>query len=395
MCIRDSSSLLGAFTAHGPYKLVRDPVTNRVQEIPREVSWADDYNVLFLDQPLSVGYSFADNDREIPRTSLQAAVHVYNFLQNFFMHKDFVSYRDTPLYIFGESYAGKYITEFAQYILKKNSENKSGSLKIKLTGIGLGNAIVDPYNQVSELASFVHSIGYVDKNQRDEIEGLQMRFAYMYKRKDYFQARNFFDQMFENIEKFSGRHNFYDIRLAKAYNRTDFIEYLNYPETLGLYGVHAKKVGRFDKTSMIVYTNFQDEVMEPFMDRLRYIVSEIPVIVFAGQMDLILNVAGISKYLGQFEWSGASEFRSRKLKPFKFNGKIAGAMKSYGNLYYAVVHKAGHMVTGDQTAVSKEMLRNFINLKREWQMEPSLLFIRLILFALVQEYTVSNLPFSC
>ncbi len=46
-----------------------------------------------------------------------------------------------PLFIFGESYAGKYVPNFAEYIIKKKEGDE---YKFPLKGIGIGDGFTDP-----------------------------------------------------------------------------------------------------------------------------------------------------------------------------------------------------------------------------------------------------------
>lgn len=46
--------MIGAFFELGPYDL-KDG-----KEVPREVSWNDNYHLLFIDNPRGTGYSIAD-----------------------------------------------------------------------------------------------------------------------------------------------------------------------------------------------------------------------------------------------------------------------------------------------------------------------------------------------
>lgn len=46
--------------------------------------------------------------------------------------------KQTPLYIFGESYAAKFVTSIADYIMMQPSSG------INFKGIGLGNGFINP-----------------------------------------------------------------------------------------------------------------------------------------------------------------------------------------------------------------------------------------------------------
>ncbi|KAG0247193.1 hypothetical protein BG011_001888, partial [Mortierella polycephala] len=58
-----SSSMIGLFFENGPIKVTED-----MKLVRRPVSWADDYSMLFIDQPVGTGYSYVtrlqDNDEQ-------------------------------------------------------------------------------------------------------------------------------------------------------------------------------------------------------------------------------------------------------------------------------------------------------------------------------------------
>jgi hypothetical protein len=76
--------------------------------IHNEYSWNNNASVIFLDQPINVGYSYGD---ESVTDTVAAGKDVYALLVLFF--KQFPEYKDLPFHIAGESYAGHYIPVFA------------------------------------------------------------------------------------------------------------------------------------------------------------------------------------------------------------------------------------------------------------------------------------------
>src|SRR5271156_2114499 len=98
------SSLTGLFMELGPStvdksgtKLIRNPY-----------SWNNNASVIFLDQPINVGFSYGS---EPVSDTVAASKDVYALLVLFF--KQFSQYKDLDFHIAGESYAGHYIPVFA------------------------------------------------------------------------------------------------------------------------------------------------------------------------------------------------------------------------------------------------------------------------------------------
>jgi len=69
--------------------------------------------VLFVDNPIGVGYSASANDSSLVSTIEQLSQDFNVFLQKFFASEDGKKYVDRKFYISGGSYAGKYIPQIA------------------------------------------------------------------------------------------------------------------------------------------------------------------------------------------------------------------------------------------------------------------------------------------
>ena len=142
----------GAFFENGPYRVVNNSAVGEL--IVNENAWTNKYNVLYIDQPIAVGFSRSKDDKNLPIDEAQVAAQFYKGLLEFYTngcYKDPV-FHSSDLYVTGESYGGKYIPNIAMEILKQNKKNEN--LKIPLRGISIGDPLVDPWNQLFELGKF-------------------------------------------------------------------------------------------------------------------------------------------------------------------------------------------------------------------------------------------------
>lgn len=90
-------------------------------------SWTEKANVIFLDQPVGVGFSYSDApDGMGVDNSPAAAADVYAFL-TLFVGK-FSKYRKNPFHISGESYAGTYLPNIAHVIHENNKKLQAGEV---------------------------------------------------------------------------------------------------------------------------------------------------------------------------------------------------------------------------------------------------------------------------
>ncbi|XP_058750835.1 serine carboxypeptidase-like 32 [Vicia villosa] len=98
-------------------------------------SWNREANLLFLESPIGVGFSYSNTTSEYQHLGDDfTANDTYTFLHKWFLK--FPSYRTRSFYIGGESYGGHYVPQLAQVILDRNNEP---SLHIDLKGILVGN----------------------------------------------------------------------------------------------------------------------------------------------------------------------------------------------------------------------------------------------------------------
>jgi len=128
------SSLGGMFTENGPFVLDKN-----LNISLNPYSWNKVANMLFLEQPAGVGFSFPIE--KYTNDSITAA-DTYESLVVFLRRHN--ELKNRPFYITGESYGGHYIPNTAKAILDGNAMLPAGSSDlINLIGIAVGNGYTD------------------------------------------------------------------------------------------------------------------------------------------------------------------------------------------------------------------------------------------------------------
>lgn len=125
-------------------------------------------HMLFVDQPLNVGFSYDFGGRH-PNSSTEAAMHLLNFLYNFY--QEWPQLVASPLYLAGESFAGHYIPPLAKEILRNATFQAATGCSLK--GVAIGDGWVDPANQLNYYDSLLYSIGAVSNKFRDVCQWMQ------------------------------------------------------------------------------------------------------------------------------------------------------------------------------------------------------------------------------
>ncbi|CAA0827624.1 Serine carboxypeptidase 24 [Striga hermonthica] len=132
-----SSFGFGAMTELGPFRVYPDRKTLWYNQY----SWNKAANVLFLESPAGVGFSYSTNKADYITGDKNTAQDTYTFLVKWL--QKFPEYKNRPFYITGSSYAGHFVTQLADLILTNNKIKKPNNILINLKGIFIGNAEID------------------------------------------------------------------------------------------------------------------------------------------------------------------------------------------------------------------------------------------------------------
>jgi len=157
-----SSFGLGAFEEIGPFRVDTDGKTL----CPNPYSWTTAANLLFLESPVGVGFSYAVNE-EVYKTmgDNMTATDSLAFLLRWLDR--FPEYKGRDFFIMGESYAGHYIPELAVAI---DIHNKNpAATPINLKGIAIGNGILEFAEEQAELYEYLWRRAFISDAAHDTI----------------------------------------------------------------------------------------------------------------------------------------------------------------------------------------------------------------------------------
>ncbi|XP_022145073.1 serine carboxypeptidase-like 34 [Momordica charantia] len=104
-------------------------------------TWNRAANLLFLESPVGVGFSYSNTSKDIERLGdTITAKDSYIFLVNWF--RRFPQFKSHDFYIAGESYAGHYVPQLSEVIFDKNKKIAKKH-RINFKGFMIGNALLD------------------------------------------------------------------------------------------------------------------------------------------------------------------------------------------------------------------------------------------------------------
>ncbi|XP_020231849.1 serine carboxypeptidase II-3 [Cajanus cajan] len=131
-----SSFGYGAMQELGPFRVNSDGKTLH----RNQYAWNNMANVIFLESPAGVGFSYSNTSSDYPNTGDKStAMDSYTFLLNWL--ERFPQYKTRDLFITGESYAGHYVPQLADTILTNNK--LTNHTVINLKGVAIGNGWID------------------------------------------------------------------------------------------------------------------------------------------------------------------------------------------------------------------------------------------------------------
>merc|ERR1711935_82771 len=151
-----SSSILGMLQEMGPL------IINATGGLMRNpYAWTKQTNLLILESPGGVGYSYCAAYPNCANTDISVAAAARASLQDFFKTK-FPELKGSKFYITGESYAGVYIPTLTDEILTHAPE-------IRMSGIAVGDPCTDRKTQTQsmDMLWYAHKHGFVPDDEYD------------------------------------------------------------------------------------------------------------------------------------------------------------------------------------------------------------------------------------
>uniref|UniRef100_A0A0D9X2E3 Carboxypeptidase n=1 Tax=Leersia perrieri TaxID=77586 RepID=A0A0D9X2E3_9ORYZ len=156
-----SSLGYGAMEELGPFRVMSDGKS--LYRNP--YSWNNVANVLFLESPIGVGFSYSNTTADYGRMGDNStAEDAYKFIVNWM--ERFPEYKGRDFYLAGESYAGHYVPQLARAILRHSAAGKSS---INLKGIMIGNAVINDWTDAKGMYDFFWTHALISDEANDGI----------------------------------------------------------------------------------------------------------------------------------------------------------------------------------------------------------------------------------
>ncbi|RDK40928.1 alpha/beta-hydrolase [Aspergillus phoenicis ATCC 13157] len=387
------SSMIGLFEEVGPCRI--NEFGNGTDHNPW--AWTKNSSLLFVDQPVDVGFSYIDEGYELPHDSREAAVDMHRFLQLFiseiFPHKQFL-----PVHLSGESYAGRYIPYLATQILEQNELYKD-SPRIPLKSCLVGNGFMSPkdatfgywetlcttnpgvpspiFNETRcdiMAANMPHCMDLYDIC----IQHSDPAICHAAQSVCYDGVVGWYD----NEAGADGRNRF-DITAPCEIDEMCYIEaalierYLNSPSVWeALSPPQQVTEYKFVVTSVIdAFAQSADGMVSSSKQIAFLLANNVDFLAYQGNLDLACNTAGNLRWANSLSWKGQTEFTAKPLLPWvsinsgsqepvgiakEIHVSVGEGTDETSRFAFVTVDNAGHLLPQDRPDVALDMMIRWI-----------------------------------
>lgn len=382
--------------------------------LPNPYSWNNVANIIYLESPAGVGYSFSETTSDYTVGDNRTAADIYTFLQEFLVR--YPQYANSPFHITGESYGGHYVTVTSAYIVMMNK--RGGNPQINFAGFAVGNAWtvagldntgavefwwghalvsnasrngilntcnmsdIGPIALTSKSPSLREGSGRLGFVSLLNADGSEV--TYSYKNSAAQSCDDWQNQAFNEMGNIDIYDAYVDVCAQASTSSTTEVQpsgtltdsnnnagcstsydpcidnavqvYMNRPDVQA--AIHANASIKWtDCSSIINYSRF--DLLSSVIPAYQYLISEWPqgnYWVYSGDVDAIVPVTGTRLWLDVLNLTETEAFRS-----YTVNGQVGGYTVGYAGLRFATVRNAGHMVPYTQQQRSLYMITQYLN----------------------------------
>jgi len=363
-----ASSLFGKFTEIGPFGIGTNGAV-----MPRSTTWNQHFHLLFLDNPVGVGFSFTESESGFVSDQKQIGSDLHAALVQFFQL--FPSLRANDFYVTGESYAGKYVPACAYTVHEQNKVTPAAE-RINLQGIAIIDGAMDPPAQFQGFGDLLWHLGMADETERKQFQAYEAKMRTSLAADDHLGAFEFFDEMlngdfypyptfYANVTGMATNYFNFELSPDATPLGGDFVEWLQTPSVRTQIHVGDRSYAPLNIT---VEEHLKGDWMRGVVDMLVPVMEAYKVLICSGQNDVILGPPLTEQFLYQLKWSGTASYQKAKKQVWRRGAQgpgsklpdVAGYVRQAGHLTQVVVRGAGHMVPGDQPERALDMIERFV-----------------------------------
>ncbi|XP_076896914.1 serine carboxypeptidase II-2-like [Bidens hawaiensis] len=360
------SSLASAIVNGGPFHVNEDgkPV------YLNPYSWNTDAsaNLLFVESPVGVGYSYSNTSSDITsngdkRTAADSLQFLLNWLERFpqYIGRDF--------YIAGQSYAGNYVPQLSQAIARYNKANAASPINLK--GYMVGNALTDDYNDRVGLFQYMWTVGLISDQTYKKLSELCNQESFIRPSSECGKIIEIANQEMGHIDPYSiftppCPNNSVTKRFLKRWHNVGpigqsydpcseerSVVYFNLPEVQS--ALHVNNSIKWDICSDAVNKYWKDSPIS-VLDVHRELISYgLRIWIYSGDTDAVIPVTSTRQRIDALNLTTIGPWRA-----WYDDGQVGGWTQEYAGLTFVAVRGAGHQVPLHKPKQALTLVKSFL-----------------------------------
>ncbi|OIT36033.1 serine carboxypeptidase-like 40 [Nicotiana attenuata] len=322
-------------------------------------------NVLFLESPAGVGFSYTNTSSDFnstgdKRTANDNVVFLLNWLERF------PEYKNRDFYISGESYAGHYVPQLAHAILHLNK--RANKTLINLKGFIIGNAVINEDTDNVGMYEYFASHALISDQTFLDIQ--KYCYSDFYNEEKCNKAGAVSDNNTDNLD-------IYNIYFPLCHDG-NLTKYPKFPSTLQfdpcsdnyIYAylnrrdvqeaLHANVTNisyDWEACSDPLFYNWKDSPLTIIPLLEESLANGVRVWIFSGDTDGRVPVTSSKRSIKAMDLTVDKPWRS-----WLYGGEVGGYIETYkGGLTFATVRGAGHEVPSYQPARALSLISHFLS----------------------------------
>ncbi|XP_058068534.1 serine carboxypeptidase II-2-like [Magnolia sinica] len=364
-----SSIGFGVAEEIGPFHIKPDGKTL----YPNPYSWNQAANMLFLDSPVGSGYSYSNNSKDgldngDERTAKEALV----FLEKWF--ERFPQYKGREFYIVGESYAGHFVPQLAQAIVR--SHTSAGEDSINLKGYMVGNALTDDFHGHLGVFQYMWTAGMISDETYKLLNIFCVFQSFEHIAPECQKIIDIATEEHGDIDEFSvfaptctGAGHLSSRLLKRQHSAGRITEeydpcvekyttvYFNLPEVQkALHVDPAVAPSKWEVCSDIIEDHWKDSATSVLDIYRELIHSGLRIWMFSGDADAVMPVPSTRYTIEALNLTALSPWHA-----WYHKGQVGGWTQDYDGLTYVTVRGAGHQVPRDKPEMALIIIKAFLS----------------------------------
>ncbi|KAF9620595.1 hypothetical protein IFM89_013621 [Coptis chinensis] len=301
-------------------------------------SWNQVANIIFLESPVGTGFSYSSNPSEyLTNGDKRTADDSLVFLLKWF--ERFPQYKGRDFYITGESYAGHYIPQLAQAIVR--------TFRIfRATGL-ISDQTYKLRNTFCSHASFVHSPENCSKIS--DVITLELGNIDIYSIYTPTCTSNVSDSDIPPKRRYVGNINEEYDPCTLQYSGI----YFNLPEVQKALHVNPAK---WEFCRPAIYTSWKDSATSVLDIYQELIASGLRIWMFSGDTDGVIPVTSTRYDIDALRLPLASPWRA-----WYDDGQVGGWTEQYVGLNFVAIRGAGHRVPATKPKLALVLFKSFLS----------------------------------